>query len=155
MEWLPNSQQTFVSELSKRDVLVKLHNYTQEVNSEFVTEKPLFNGKVGSDGFRVSSIIQTPQNALPLIIGNVESTKRGSIIFLKLKLFPAAILYLKASSLLSILLGFTFLFLSKWYLAGCISLSFGLLNYLVLTLSFHRKCKECIQSLKNLLEGNH
>ncbi|HCX25183.1 MAG: hypothetical protein CMB80_33470 [Flammeovirgaceae bacterium] len=155
MSWLPTSQQTFVSELTKHDVLVKMHNYTQEVNSEFITEKPLFNGKVGSDGFRVSSVIQTPQNSLPLIVGKVESTNLGSIIFLKLKLFPAAILYLKVASLLSLLLSLTFLLLSKWYLAGLISLLLGVLNYVILSLSFQRKCQVCIQSLKNLLEGDH
>ncbi|WP_421872822.1 hypothetical protein [Marinoscillum sp.] len=152
MTWLPHSQHTLVSEFSKNEVLNKVQARTQEVKSEYITEKPLFNGSVDEGGFRISSVIHTPQNALPLIVGSVESTSRGSIIFLKLKLFPAAILYLKAFSLLSFLISLVFLLLSKWYMGGLVALLIGLLNYLILTISFSRKCKEAIHTLENLLD---
>lgn len=155
MSWLPHKRHTIVSELSKRDVLVRLQNYTQEVNSEYITEKPLFNGKVGADGFRVSAVINTPQNSLPLIIGKVEATKLGCIIFLQLSLFPAAILYLRISSSLAFFLAMIFLILSGWVTAGLVSLGIALLNYLVVTLSFHQKCKEAIRAIENLLDRHH
>ncbi len=154
MYWLPHSQHTIVSELTKGEVLHKLDSTTQEVNSAYITEKPLFHGKIGADGFRVSTVIHTPQNSLPLIVGQVEATKWGSIIFLKLKLFPASILYLKASSLLAILVAMVFLILARGYVAGLISLALALVNYLVLTLSFRRKSKEAVAAIANLLDGH-
>ena len=154
MSWLPYSQHTLVSEYTKNEVLIKLQEKTQEIRAEERVDKPLFNGNIDEDGFRISCVIHTPQNSLPLLVGSVESTSRGSIIFLKLKLFPAAILYLKAFSLLSLLISLVFLLLSKWYMGGLIALLIGLLNYLILMLSFSRKCKEAITTLENMLD-NH
>lgn len=154
MPWLPYSQHTIVSEFSKNEVLNKLQGKTQEIRAEERVAKPLFNGNIDEDGFRISCVIHTPQNALPLLIGKVEPTSLGSIIFVKLKLFPAAILYLKAFTLLTVLISMVFLLLSKWYFGGLIALLIGLLNYVILTISFSRKCKEAIHTLENLLD-NH
>lgn len=152
MNLYPSLQQTLVSAFTKDEVLKKMAAKTQLVDDEFILENPEFNGTITKDGFRISSVIRTAQNALPLAIGKVENTSMGSIIFLQMKLFPAAVLYLKFFTLLCFLIAMVFLLLSKLMLAGLVALLVALANYTILTLNFHQKAHQLIRQIELILE---
>ncbi|MEQ8474300.1 MAG: hypothetical protein RIC35_24100 [Marinoscillum sp.] len=153
MKLWPSREHTIVTGFTKADLLTRIANYTQEVGSAFITEKPLFNGKVSENGFRISTVVKTPQNALPLIIGQLEETSHGSILFLKMKLFPAAVLFLRAFTLLSVVIGMILFLMANLRLAGLISFGLGALNYLILTTNFHKHAQRSVSQLEELLEG--
>lgn len=154
MTLIPVIDHTLVTVLGKEAVLERIRQKTQEVGSEYRISEPLFNGRVKEDGFRISRVIPVAHNALPLIIGKVEETSLGSIIFLKIKLFPAGILFLRTFSLLTALVGMVFLFIPKIYSFATVSFGIGLLNYLLLTFNFHRKTRENLTTLTGLLAAD-
>lgn len=151
MNLLPYLHVTLVSGYSKEKVLEIVASKTQPVHTDLILANPVFNGQVLKDGFRISMVVRTAQNALPLAIGKVEDTSLGSIIFLRLRLFPAGILYLRFSSLLCVLVAFIFLFLSQLLMAGIISLLIALANYVILTANFHHKAQETISLIERIL----
>ncbi len=73
-----------------------------------------FNGWVKDNRFRISLRGQRVNHYLPLIIGQIESSSSGSIVFMDYKLFPSTRLLL---TLWTILLTF-----------GCVVVSFQLKN---------------------------
>jgi hypothetical protein len=142
---LPFHSETLVSPLSKKEVLGHLMRVTREVN--FLDSRTQlvpgikFNGMVGQEGFRISKVVNRGETFLPLIKGEVESTPRGSIIFLRFKLFPGAIFFLTFWSI--VLLGFSiFYFLVlKNINYGAICLSLCILNYLLGIFFFNRQVR--------------
>jgi hypothetical protein len=95
---IPYHSETLVSALSKKEILGHLIRVTREVNfldSRTQLDKNIkFNGMIGQEGFRISKAINRGNTFLPLITGEVESTGRGSIIFMRYKLFPGASFFL-------------------------------------------------------------
>lgn len=152
MNLWPSREHTIVTGWSKPELLQRIARHTQEVDSEFITEQPLFNGKISGNGFRISSVIKTPQNALPLIVGELEETSRGTILFLRMRLFPAAILYLKVFSLLAAIIGIIFIVLARLALPGITAFALGIFNYLIITVNFQKHAKRSVSELEKLLE---
>jgi len=88
MNWLPFGRETLVSALSKEEVLDRLAAVTRGTRREGLPEiRPLFNGSVEEDGFRLSRVIEKGDNFLPLLLGKVEETPRGCIIFVRYQIF--------------------------------------------------------------------
>ncbi|TDQ17439.1 hypothetical protein DFQ04_2092 [Algoriphagus boseongensis] len=145
MNLLPYHTETLVSVLSKKEVLGHLMRVTREVN--FMDTRTQggpeikFNGMIGQEGFRISRSIRRGETFLPLMRGKVESTPRGSIIFLTYQLFPGAIFFLSFWSI--VLLGFTAFYFAgvKNYTYGSICLILGGLNYLLGIFFFQRQVK--------------
>lgn len=145
MNLLPYDSETLVSVLSKEEVLGHLNRVTREVN--YLDQRTrtkgdiLFNGIVGQKGFRISKVVDRADTFLPLILGKVEATPRGSIIFIDYRLFPWALFFLGFWSI--ILLGFTafysFLIPNYGYAALCFTLS--LVNYVIAMYFFNRQVK--------------
>lgn len=148
----PFKEKTLVSSFSKEEVIGKIARRTQIIGGEFLIEKPLFNGKFSNGKFRLSRSVNYSQNYLPLVKGQVEDTSLGSIVFLKLRLFPAAKLYLIVFSSLSFIIGLIFLLLSGFIAGGIISFAIGAINYILLTVNFQRKAEETISTLETLLD---
>ena len=98
MNLLPFHSETLVSALPKKEILGHLIRVTREVNfldsRTQINPKVKFNGMIGQEGFRISKAINRGNTFLPLITGEVESTPRGSIIFMKYRLFPGAVFFL-------------------------------------------------------------
>ena len=151
MSLWPFLRQTLVSGHSKDEVLRRIALKTRLIGSDVVVDQPIFNGSIFPEGFRISLIIRTAQNALPLAIGKVENTSRGSLIFLRLCLFPGARLYLWFSSILCVFVAAVFLTLSHLTLAVITALLIALANYGVLTLSFHQKARQTIRQIQGIL----
>ena len=83
-------------------------------------QKLFFNGWVKEERFRLSLRVHRANNYLPLVIGQIESTSSGSILFIDYKLFPTTRLLLTLWTLL-LVLGSVFSFYQTkniLYLAG-------------------------------------
>lgn len=147
MNLFPFHTETLVSALSKEEVMEHISRKTREVNfldkNQLQNQKGIaFNGIVGNQSFRISKVIQRSNTFLPLILGEVEDTPRGSIIFLRYKLFPGALFFVVFWSL--VLLGFTAFYwgISQHWLNGGICLVLALINYFLAVFFFHRQVKE-------------
>lgn len=146
MNLFPYDSETFVSTLSKEEVLGHLNRVTQEVN--FLDQRTLakgdkvFNGIVGKRGFRISKIVGRADTFLPLILGNVESTARGSIIFINYRLFPGALFFLGFWSIILIAFSAFYLFILPNYGYAMLCISLALINYLTAMFFFNRQVKQ-------------
>ena len=142
---MPYDSETIVSSLSKKEVLTQLNRVTREVNyldqRTLAKEKVLFNGFIGRKGFRISKTVQRGDTFLPLILGRVQATPRGSIIFINYRLFPGAKFFLGFWTI--VLLAFTmfYSFVSTNYAYALLCLGLGLLNYGIAMYFFSRQVK--------------
>lgn len=145
MNLLPFHSETLVSALTKEEVLGHLIRVTREVNFlDARTQqdpKIRFNGMIGREGFRISKAIKRGDSFLPLMTGEVESTPRGCIIFVRYSLFPTTVLFLSFWSV--VLLAF-----AAYYLVGLQNINYGsicialaVLNYGLGIFFFQRQVK--------------
>ncbi len=155
MDLFPFHTETFVSSLSKKEVLSHLNRVTSEVN--FLDKRTLggdgvlFYGMVGHKGFRISKAIQKGDTFLPLIFGKVEETPRGSIIFLKYRLFSGAIFFLGFWTFALLGFGGYYLGVMSHYLYGSICVGLAIFNYLLTLYLFKRKVKSSRKIFYNLI----
>lgn len=145
MNLIPVHTETIVSVLSKKEVLGHLMRVTSEVN--YLDQRSRgnkdvkFNGMVGQNGFRVSKVVDKGDTFLPLIIGEVEETPRGSIIFLKFKLFPGATFFLIFWSIVLVAFASFFFFMIHNFNYGVICASLAIANYALAIYFFNRQVK--------------
>jgi hypothetical protein len=158
MNWLPFGRETLVSALSKEELLDRLAAVTRGTRADGIPEfRPLFYGQVGNHGFRISRAIEKGDNFLPLLLGKVEGTPRGSILFVRYQLFSTTRFFLWFWT--GVLLGFSlFFFLGSQQLlqaGGCLFLM-GL-NYALAVFFFHRQLvpsKKLFQEVINFPSSN-
>ncbi|MBK6265467.1 hypothetical protein JKA74_10500 [Marivirga sp. S37H4] len=103
MQWWPAKSEILISHLPPREIFRRLNlavkptNY-QSFKNRSLDDTPeevyLFNGKVSNTGFAISQVVQKPDNFLPLIQGKVEGTSKGSLVYIKYRLFPSVKLFL-------------------------------------------------------------
>ena len=139
MNWLPFGRETLVSALSKEELLDRLAAVTRGTRAEGLPElRPLFYGQVEEHGFRISRVIEKGDNFLPLLLGKVEDTPRGSILFLRYQLFSITRFFLWFWT--GILLGFSLFFFlgSQQFLQGGVCLSLMGLNYALAVFFFQK-----------------
>lgn len=145
MNLLPYHSETLVSALSKQEVLGHLIRVTAEVNyldkRTVGNKRILFNGMVGQKGFHISRVIDRGNTFIPLVVGQVEETPRGSIIFLKYKLFPGAKFFLAFWTV--VLVGFVayFFAIAQNFAFGAICLALAIVNYGMAVFFFNRQVK--------------
>lgn len=145
MNLFPYDSETLVSALSKEEVLSHLNRVTREVN--FLDQRTqvrgdiVFNGLVGQKGFRISKVVDKGDTFLPLILGKIEATPRGCILFINYRLFPGALFFIAFWSI--ILLAFTafYSFLLPNFSYAIICFLLGIANYVVAMYFFNRQVK--------------
>ena len=145
MNFLPFHSETLVSALSREEVLGHLIRVTKEVNFlDTRTQqdpKIRFNGMIGQEGFRISKAIKKGDSFLPLITGEVESTPRGSIIFIRYRLFPMTAFFMGFWSIVLICFTGFYFGVEGNAVNGSICLGLALLNYILGIFFFHRQVK--------------
>lgn len=145
MNLLPFHSETLVSALSKSEVLEQLTKQTREVDfldkRSHLDKAVLFNGIVGKQGFRISKVVQKGNSFLPLILGKVEDTARGSILFLQYRLFPGALFFIIFWSIVLLAFSAFYFALLQNILFGSICLAVALVNYLLAIFFFRRQLK--------------
>jgi len=152
---VPFHTETFVSALSKKEVLGHLSRVTAEVNYlDKRTQgdpKLLFYGMVGQRGFSISKAIQKGDTFLPMLLGKVEETPRGSIIFLKYRLFPGAILFLAFWSVILLVFSGYYFGVTAQYFYGAICLGLAIFNYFLALFFFQRQVKSSREIFYNFI----
>lgn len=145
MNLIPYHSETIVSSLARQEVLGHLMRVTREVNyldSRSQQDQAIqFNGLIGQEKFRISRAIRKGETFLPLIEGKVESTPRGSIIFLSFRLFPVAIFFLVFWSVVLITFSFFYFFALENFQNALICLGLAFVNYALCLFFFHRQVK--------------
>jgi hypothetical protein len=110
-----------------------------------------FNGFIKDNEFRIFKALRAPQNFIPLVVGRIEPTSKGSIVFLKYKLFLSTRMFLLFW--IAICLFFTFFFItyySNLFLA-VVSFLLGLFNYIIAVAGFRMHLKKTRSELHELL----
>ena len=140
MNWLPFGREILVSALSKEEVLDHLAAVTRGTRREGLPEiRPLFNGSVEEDGFRLSRVIEKGDNFLPLLLGKVEETPRGCIIFVRYQIFATTRFFLWFWTLVLLAFSLFFLLVTNQFLQGGACLSLTGVNYALAVFFFHRQ----------------
>jgi len=155
MTLIPFHSETLVSALSKEEVMEHISKKTLEVNfldkRTELSRKAAFNGIVGKNSFRISKVINRSNTFLPLILGEVEETARGSILFLQYKLFPGALFFVVFWSIILLAFSGFFLGLVHNYVNGFICLALAILNYSLAIFFFHRQVKSSREEFHQLI----
>lgn len=151
----PYYGQTFVSSHSQEDILEKMREFTKEGISyrESALSRHEFNGAVGENFFRISRIISQPNAFLPLISGKIESTKTGSILFIRCEMFYTTKVLLVLWSVVPLVVFLVNLFLANGYFYALLALFFGLFNYTITVANFHRQRRISMEVLSKVLES--
>lgn len=157
MKFKPFEEEIIVSVRSQTEIIKQLLKYTNVVSG---AEKPVqyvFNGNIEKDTFRISLKVNFPQNALPLAIGKIEPTSKGSIVFLRYELFPATkvMLGVVGSILATICMSFLLIYLEnnepKFIRAIFITLATGAFYYMTLILNFFKKKNQTRSTIERIL----
>ncbi|QDH81509.1 hypothetical protein FKX85_06400 [Echinicola soli] len=147
MKYLPHHSEILVSSMSCEEVLSRLDHVTRDVDylsdplSDHAREH-LFNGKISDTSFRLSMVVRRADSFLPLIKGNIESTRAGCIIFLDYRLFPGSSFFMVFWSVVTLIMGMFFLFGEEQPIFAVISFAVGLGNMLFAWSHFKRKVKQ-------------
>lgn len=144
MRLLPIVQETWVLPHPQEEISKKLWNVTRPVGQHaLIPDVPefdfLFNGWIKQDRFKISRVIQRGNNFLPIIYGKIESTSKGSIVFVRYQLFFATIVFLLFWTVVTLLLAVYFYVYEKLYVYSGISLAAGIVNYTVAVLNFKKQ----------------
>lgn len=156
MRLLPLYEETLVLPFHLEETSRKIRLATRPLEKdveypETVEERFLFNGWVKENRFRISRKVRHPENFLPIIIGEMEGTSTGSILFIRYRLFFSSALFLVFWSLISLLFCFFLLFIREQYLYGALAGTLGILNYVVATKNFHLQIRSSRQALDKAL----
>ena len=157
MKLKPFEEETIVSARSQTEIVKLLSKFTYLVTDSTVPAKHIFNGNIENDNFRISLKVNSPQNALPLAIGKIESTSKGSIVFLKYELFPATkvMLGVVGAILSTICISFFLIYLEnyepKYIRAIVITLATGAFYYMTLILNFFKRKNQTRSTIEQIL----
>jgi len=152
---LPFHSETLVSALSKKEVLAQLNKVTVEVNyldrRSQQDQSAFFNGIVGQNGFRISKVVDRGDTFLPLLLGKVEETPRGCILFLQYKFFPGAIFFLSFWTVILLITASFYVLVVPNFLYAGIAVVLTAVNYLIALFFFNRQVKSAREVFHKLL----
>ncbi len=144
MRLWPTESETLVMAVSADQTLKLLRNATQlsaAPKSAVVAhrEERFFNGKIDRQSFYLSRKVSRPNNFLPLIVGSIDPTSHGCLVFIHYRLFTATRLFLIFWSVVSAGFAAYLAIYEQLYGYAAFSLIIGIINYLVALLNFQRQ----------------
>ena len=133
-----------VSPLSAREVARRLQKATQPSPRQDALFTPYqsgysFNGRVESRSFRLSRKITRPNNFLPFIVGTIEATSQGCLVFVRYRLFTATIILLAFWSVATVGFAVYLAMYERLYHYAALSFGAGVVNYAVAVLNFRKQ----------------
>ena len=156
MNPFPNHSEVLVSALSKNEVEGRLSAVTKDINfldyEERLQKGFQFNGKVEKESFRLSLVVDKPDSFLPLILGKIEATPKGCILFLQYRLFPSSAFFLGFWTVITLTLAVFFGFVSQKPIYAGLSILACIGNYYFAWIYFKRKIKISQQVFHQILE---
>ncbi len=156
MKLLPVRSSTFVVAYPADEVKSRLCAVVKSVDESVFRssgreENYMFNGIIQSDKFIISRKLNHYQNFIPRIRGRIESTSRGSIVFVKYSLFFGSLLIWLLVSSIVFTIGLVFLLLQQNLTFFLIALAGLIINYAVILANFNRQVKISQMDLEYLL----
>lgn len=158
MSWWPYTTKTLIlphsadeaqyllSSVTKSPEVYRLDGKTDKIPNLYK-----FNGRVDEYSFSVSKKVNYPQNFIPLIKGQIEGTKKGSIVSVKFTLFFASWFLLVLGSALTLFVAGIFLFFRYDAIIGYSAFLLFLLNYVVSIANFNIHVKDSHKLLQEVL----
>lgn len=158
MLWWPYTTKTFILPHTADEAQYLLSSVTKspevyrlDGKEDKIPNLYKFNGKVGKQTFSISKKVKYPQNFIPLIKGQIEGTKTGSIVIIDFTLFFASWFLLFLGSGLTLLIAGIFLFLRYDPVIGYSAFVLFLLNYIVSIANFNIHVKDSCKLLQEVL----
>ena len=119
MKVFPIHQETIVLPYPVREAEARIHSALQKPEElewgipHLAKIQTVFTGYIKNQQFRISRSIRRPESFLPLMKGNIEATRNGSILFVRYSLFPSTLGYLMFWSVVAIGLAVLFFVFAK------------------------------------------
>lgn len=158
MSWWPYTTKTLILPHSADETQYLLSSVTKspevyrlDGKDDKIPNLYKFNGKVGEHTFSISKKVKYPQNFIPLIKGEIEGTKSGSIVTFSFTLFFASWFLLLLGSILSFFVAFIFLFVRYEAVIGYSALVLFFINYMVSIANFNIHVKDSWKLLQEVL----
>ena len=154
MYLLPRKRETIVLPFPAQEVYERIWKSVKPVKEGIlIFDEPdqqfLFNGWVKKDKFSISLKVVRPQNFLPIIVGNIEETSTGSIIFVTYRMFPTSFAFLMFWSVITLLMAIFFGYIERYVFTG-ISIALGISNYAVAVANFKIQVRRSSRVLRSL-----
>lgn len=152
---LPFQQITLVSSLSRQEIEQRLGKQTRS-NQEILqleqsgkigylvrrsTQDFVFRGLIREGCFYLIPYRPYPEHFQPRLVGHIEETSLGSIIFLRFKLLAGTVFFAALSALIFLIVAAVFLFLQKNVWTALITLLLFAGSYAVMLLNFQQKAR--------------
>jgi hypothetical protein len=158
MPGLPYQRETLVLARPADAVWLDLKQATLESTrpyrpSRSESRRFLFNGRIQEPAFRISRMLRSPETFLPLVVGSIEPTSTGCLVFLRYRLFPSTLGFLIFWSVICLLLGFFFLLIHQELLYALLTFAIGAGNFLISLKNFHLQLRVTRRILLPLLTG--
>jgi hypothetical protein len=157
----PYHQETLVSPLSQQALLSQLAQVTRmqvassqargEELPQMEGKQVVFNGAIGAADFRLSQVLRKGDTFLPLLLGRVEATPRGSLLFIRYRLFPSAVFFLVFWTVVLLSFSMFYFFVEQHYAYGALCLALVLGNYTAAVFFFHRQLKRSRQLFQDVI----
>jgi hypothetical protein len=144
MNLLPYKNSILILPYRADEVEYKLRQKVKPLSNDFLLTPPpatnfMFNGWIGEYKFRISKRITHADNFLPLIVGKIEATSKGSILFITYRMFPSTLFYLSFFCLMILLSSLFFLLVEKSWITSASLFLLLLAIYLISVLDFNQK----------------
>ena len=162
---LPYYQETLVSSEHAESLWQRLQNHTQAPTQErevlmsaemvYLRRKTLnsfiFRGIFKNQSFFIQRQTNYPEHFNPLLVGQIETTSKGSILFVKYQL-PGGVLFIfLLSTLIFMLVMVVFVFFQQNVVHSILALLFYLGSYVVMMLNFQQKLKISRNALEKIV----
>jgi hypothetical protein len=146
MPLLPFKEETIILPYPAREARRRLQRLTRPVGEGLAyttTEERqfLFNGLLKGERFRISRKLVRPENFLPLLVGHIEATSVGCLVFVRYRLFFATAMYLVFWSVVCVLMGLFFLIHQEAWGYAAIAFGLGFIQYLIAIKNFSLQVK--------------
>ena len=110
-----------------------------------------FNGQVASRSFRLSRTVDRPNNFLPFIIGTIDATSQGCLVFVRYRLFTMTLAFLAFWLMVSFGFGYYLIRYEGLYHYAALSVGVGVVNYAVALLNFQKQVRVSQALLREVL----
>jgi hypothetical protein len=146
MNLLPYQNSILVLPFTAQEIVYKLRPKVKPFSSEeYLYRKPVdtfaFNGWIRDNKFRISRRITHAENFLPLILGRIESTSKGSILFITYRIFPTTLFFMGFFCLVMLAVASFYALTEKDWLTAGFMLLVTLGIYSISILDFNQKVK--------------
>lgn len=146
---IPAKDELLVFSLTKEQVQDRLI----EELAQSASEKG-FIGWLEGENFQISRKLSRPDNFSPLLKGIIDSTSKGSIIFMNYRLMFSTRMFLIFWSVILLLLSLFFILKYNAYLYGAIAFGVGVFNYVIVYFNFKKQIRISREQFINMMNSN-